>query len=422
MLFRFAPRAAPRLRRARLGVFGYFAVSGLTMGCWAAGLPALDERLSLGPGRLGNVLLLIAAGALVSMLFTGRACDRFTSRAITRFAGPVNALALIAPVLADSYGALAVAAFGYGLTLGAIEIAMNVNSIEVESSYGRPIVSAFHGLWSLGGAVGGGLTALGNHLGADPQALLVTVAVLSAGLFLYFGIMLLPPPAAPAAVTPEGAARARTGGLRWGVVILLGVVAFSGYVSEGAAIDWASVHARRVLDADLAVAPIAYTVFGAAMTIVRLLGDPIRGRLGSAKTLALAGAMAAAGYTLVLVSPWAGGAAVAVACLGWLLTGSGLATVVPVVFSAVGANGGSVGKALSTVTAFGSAGLLIGPGVIGQLAEATSLPTALMVPAGLAVVVAVFGPPAIRALTGGRSDAIRPGATTPDKPVGEPVA
>ncbi len=382
--------------RARVGVFGYFATSGFIMGCWAAGLPALDERLVLGPARLGNVLLLIAAGALVSMMFVGRACDRFTSRTVTRICGPVTALALLGPAFADDYTYLAIAAVLYGATVGGIEVSMNVNSIEVETYYARPIVSSFHGFWSLGGAVGGGLTAAGNHLELDPQYMLAGGAVLAAVLFGVFGRMLSPPPP----TTDTGTTGA--GGMRWGVVLLLGIVAFGAHISEGAAIDWAGVHARQVLAVDLAVAPIAYTVFSVAMTTVRLLGDPIRARLGSERTLFTAGTLATVGYGLVLLAPTAADAAMPVASIGWFCAGAGLATMIPVIFSAVGSGAGSVGRALSTVTVFGSAGLLIGPAAIGHLAEASSLPTALVVPALLAAMVAVTGPPAVRALTRSR--------------------
>ena len=391
----FRPRAEPRLVRARVGVFGHFGVSGVVMGAWAGGLPALDERLSLGTGRLGTVLLVLAAGGLVSMLFAGRLCDRFGSRVVTRIGGPVTGATLLGPALAGSYPVLLAATAVFGLAVGILEVSMNVNSVEVESAYGRPIVSAFHGVWSLGGAVGGALIALGLELGLDSPVMLVGAAVIGVIGFGRYGGHLLEPRPAPSPATDRTTA-SRPARRRWLVVAVLGIAAFAGYISEGAAVDWAAVHARRVLEMPLATAPIAYTVFGIAMTGVRLLGDPIRARLGSARTLLLAGLCAFCGYGLVQLSPLSGG--FAVACLGWALTGIGLATVVPVVFSAVGAAGGEVGKALSTVTVFGSAGLLVGPAVIGYLAELTSLPAALVIPTVLTLLVAVLGPAAVRSL------------------------
>src|SRR5690606_14261719 len=151
--------------------------SGCIMGLWAAGLPSLEERLQLGAGRLGSVLLLVSGGALVSMLAAGPLVDRFSSRRVCWVAGPVSALALLGPALAPGYGVLAGLAVLFGLGLGVTEVAMNAHSVEVERSYGRPIISAFHGAWSLGGAAAGGLTALALGAGADAQALLVTGAV-----------------------------------------------------------------------------------------------------------------------------------------------------------------------------------------------------------------------------------------------------
>ncbi|MFI6386933.1 MFS transporter [Nonomuraea sp. NPDC050547] len=387
-------------RRARQGVFGLFFLSGLVVGVWAAGLPSLNDRLDLGPAKLGTALLLISLGALVSMLVAGPVVDRWTSRRVCWFAGPLSALALLAPAVAPSYGLLAVAAVVFGIGIGVVEVGINAHSVEVERVYGRPIISAFHGTWSLGGAAAGLITSLVLKLGVSGQALLVATALIVPFLYLPAVMRLLPsaPPASPEGGTAPAPGKAV--GLRWGLIALLGLAAFAGHLSEGAAIDWAALHARWILGTDPAAAPLAYTIFAVAMTTVRLLGDPIRARLGSVLTIRLAGVLATCGYVLVLCAPLVEGVAqVVVAWTGWALAGVGLATVVPVIFSAVGAAGGPVGKALSLVTAFGYSGLLIGPAVLGFVAEASSLPVALVIPAALAAVVALAGSPSIRALT-----------------------
>ncbi|GAA2667440.1 MULTISPECIES: MFS transporter [Nonomuraea] len=379
-------------KRARIGVFGFFFLNGFVMGMWAAGLPGLNERLDLGPAKLGVALLLVSFGALVSMLVAGPLVDRWTSRRVCWIAGPASGVVLLGPALAPNYAMLCVMAVVFGLGLGCVEVAMNVHSVEVEHAYGRPIISAFHGTWSLGGASAGALTALGLRLGADGQVLLVVAAVTVPLLFLPAARLLLP--GRPAAASEQGSGGGGMGAMKWGLVALLGVVAFAGHLSEGAAIDWAALHARWVLDADPAAAPLAYTVFAVAMTSIRLLGDPIRARLGAVRTIQLAGGFATVGYLLVLLVPNIVGA-----WIGWALAGVGLATVVPVVFSAVGAAGGSVGRALSVVTAFGYSGLLVGPAVLGFVADSASLPVALIIPAVMAAVVGLAGTPAIRAIT-----------------------
>ncbi|MFI9843880.1 MFS transporter [Nonomuraea sp. NPDC051941] len=385
-------------RRARAGVFGFFFLAGFVMGLWAAGLPSLNDRLGLGPARLGSVLLLISGGALVSMLVAGPLVDRWSSRRVCWFAGPFSGLVLLGPALASSYWALAALAVLFGIGLGVTEVAMNAHSVEVERRYGRPIISAFHGTWSLGGAAGGGLTSLALQTGVDAQWLLIVAALVVPLLYVPAARLLLPDPPAHTTASETGASSGSS--LGWGLIALLGLAAFAGHLSEGAAIDWAALHARWVLDTDPAMAPLAYTIFSVAMTTVRLLGDPIRARLGSVRTIQLAGVFATAGYILVLVSPAVGGILqIVCAWTGWALAGVGLATVVPVLFSAVGAAGGRVGRALAMVTAFGYSGLLLGPAVLGYVAEASSLPVALIIPAVLAAVVALSGAPAIRTLT-----------------------
>lgn len=367
------------------------------MGLWAAGLPSLNDRLELGPARLGSVLLLISGGALVSMLVAGPLVDRWTSRRVCWFAGPFSGVVLLGPALAPSYWSLAVLAVVFGIGLGVTEVAMNAHSVEVERRYGRPIISAFHGVWSLGGAAGGGLTSLALQNEVNAQLLLIVAAVVVPFLYLPAAYLLMPDP--PASASPSAEPSADGSSLRWGLIALLGLAAFAGHLSEGAAIDWAALHARWVLETDPAMAPLAYTIFSVAMTTFRLLGDPIRGRLGSVRTIQLAGVFATLGYVLVLGSPYVGESLrVVCAWTGWALAGVGLATVVPVLFSAVGAAGGRVGRALAMVTAFGYSGLLLGPAVLGFVAEHASLQVALVIPAVLAAVVTLTGSPAIRSL------------------------
>ncbi|MEV5747058.1 MFS transporter [Actinoallomurus sp. NPDC052308] len=392
-------------RRARVGVFGYFGLCGMTIGIWAASLPALADRLDLTAGRTGTTLLLISLSALVSMQAAGRMADRWSSRRLTWVAGPLHALLLLGPAFAGSYSALLVGAVVFGLGFGLLEVGMNAHAVEVEVRYDRPIMSAFHGLWSLGGAVAGLVTAAAMRGGLGVQALLVGTALIMAVLFLLPARLLLPGPTAreTAEASPEAARPGR--GRIPKVIVLLGVVMLAGAICEGGAMDWAAMHARRVLHVSADLAPLSYTVYSVAMTTMRFLGDRLRGRLGGGRTLRLAGTVAATGYALVLLAPSIGGAALGCAWVGWVLVGIGLATIVPVGFSSAGADSASAGRTIALLTSFGYGGLLAGPAVIGHLAEATSLRTALVLPGVLAVFVALAGPPAIRVLTARRAPA-----------------
>ncbi|MFI6322967.1 MFS transporter [Nonomuraea sp. NPDC050556] len=385
-------------KRARAGLFAYFVLLGLVVGLWAAGLPSLSARLDLSAGELGAALLLVSAGALVSMLLAGPLVDRYSSRVVCWFSGPFSALVLLGPALAATYLQLCVLAVLFGVGIGISEVGINAHSVEVERRYGRPIISAFHGAWSLGGAAAGGLTAALLSLGVNGQALLVAGGILIPFLCIAPARVLLPAEPVEADGTPGAAAKGFP--LGWGLIALLGLAAFAAHLSEGAAMDWTALHAKWILGAGPALAPLTFTVYAVAMTTVRLFGDPIRARLGPVRTIRLSGVLGTGGYLLVLASPLVPHAlGLPLAWIGWAVTGIGLATVIPVIFSAVGAAGGAVGKALSQITAAGYTGLLMGPATLGFVADHTSLPVALIIPTVLAAVITLAGTPAIRALT-----------------------
>ncbi|WP_176968910.1 MFS transporter [Amycolatopsis xylanica] len=369
-----------------------FWLCGLICAIWSASLPAINARLHLGEGRIGLVLLLTALGSMACMPVAGRLADAWSSRAVLRVIAPVAALALLGPALAPNFPILLVAAFALGGTLGSLDVAMNAQAVEVETRYGRSIMSTFHGVWSLGGVVGGLTITVGLHLHTSGTALMIGAGVVAAVLFLLPGKHLL----TGKAPREDGEPVVSSGGLPTLTILLLGVVALAGFVSEGAGYSWASLHAEEMLNADPATASFAYTVFAAALTVTRLTADRLRSKVDPANWMRLAGSVAVLGYALVLVAPLLPGGRLAFGLAGWVVVAAGLATVVPAIFSAVGAGGANVGKALSWVTTMAYAGQLGGPAVIGPLADVTSLGVAMLVPGLLAAVIAVAGPLAVR--------------------------
>jgi predicted MFS family arabinose efflux permease len=379
--------------RARFAVLAVFWLCGFICALWSASLPTLNARLGLGETRLGIVLLLTAVGSMAFMPVIGRLCDRWSSRSVLRAAAPVAALALLAPALAPDYPTLLVAAFVLGGALGSLDVAMNAQAVEVEVWYGRPIMSSFHGVWSLGAVLGGVTITTGLHLQADGTALMVGGGLTTVALLLLPGKHLLPPMQRPE--EPQ----ASKAGLPTTVVVLLGLVAMAGFVSEGAGYNWAALHAGSMLGADPATASLAYTIFAGALTVTRLTADRLRMRFSAAAAMRGAGTVAVAGYTLVIGAPLLPAGQLVCGYVGWAIVAAGLATVVPGIFSAIGASDAGVGRALSWVTTLAYAGQLGGPAVIGPLADATSLGTAMLVPGALAVVIALAGPIAVRQTT-----------------------
>ena len=393
-------RQPGELRRARLAVFAVFGVCGLITSLWSTSLPATNARLHLGETRLGIVLLATGAGAVAVMPLTGWLCDRLGSRVVLRAGAPLSALCLIGPALAPGFPALLATAFVLGAGIGSLDVAMNAQAIAVERQYERSIMASFHGLWSIGAVVGSATVATGLRFGAGVPSVMVGGAIAAALLVTVPGPLLLPgssraPAAAGAPAVPSRSAAA-VRAARQHVVLLLGIVAAAGFICEGAALSWAPLDAIRQLHAAPPSAALAYTIFAAALTAGRLTGDRLLRWLGPVRAIGWAALIAVCGYLLVFLAPSLAGAALACDYAGWAVTGLGLATVVPSIFSAVGEREAGVGRALSWVAACAYGGELAGPSVIGPLAGATSLRIALLVPTALAVLIVILGPVAIR--------------------------
>ncbi|MEU4395342.1 MFS transporter [Kribbella sp. NPDC023855] len=372
--------------------------TGVLNALWGATLPATDARLDLGPGRIGGLLMALAIGALVAMPLAGRAADRWTGRRLLRWAMPGAVVALGLTAFAPSAGVLMVTAVVFGMLSGALNVALSLQAVNVERTTGRPVMGSMHGTWTLGAVLGGAAVTTALHLNTPVQPLLLTATTLLLPTTLTLTHKLSP--FAAAAPATKAVAEEVTGEVRRGwVVVGLGVVGAAGFLTEGAATDWAGLHATRVLGADPAIGSLVYTAFFVAMTVVRFAGDPVRARLGPALTIRIAGATATAGYGLVLLSGVIETSPVGTAMVGWVLAGAGMAVVWPVVVSTLGTSGASA-RRLSTVTTISYGGGLVGPALIGSVASHAGLPTALLIPAALAVLVAAAAP-AVLKLTGG---------------------
>ncbi len=382
-------------------ITGCHALTGLLTAVWGAGLPATDARLDLGPGRLGTTLLILALGALLAMAITGRLVDRWSSARILRVALPATAVALAITGTAPTAELLMIMAASFGMACGALNVALSTEAVAVERALARPVITRMHGFWTLGAAAGGLLVAAALQLGLDSRMVITGGALLLAvaGVGTVRRMPVTPRPASTvipstdAPATGSGAPRFRA----W-QLIALGILGASAFITEGAATDWSGVHATRVLGASPAVGSIVYALFFAAMTLVRFFGDAFRARLGAGRTVRIAGTIAATGYGLVLLSGIAVTelqVQVGCAVAGWALAGAGMAIVWPVVISTLG-SGGADASRLSMVTMISYGGGLVGPALIGHVADATSLSTALLIPAGLAVLVAVTAPMIVR--------------------------
>ncbi|MFG1687380.1 MFS transporter [Nonomuraea sp. NPDC049269] len=367
------------MNRARVAVYLLFLLAGAAIGTWTARIPAIKQDLGLSDGRLSLALLAIAAGAMAGMQAVGRLVDRYGSSRVMIPAALLQGVVLVLPAYAVNLGTLAAALFGFGVVHGVLDVSMNANAVEVERAWGRPIMSSFHAVFSIGGFAGAAAGGLFAHLALSPAATFLSVAVVIALLAAWAAAWALRSRPAPA--SSEAGVRPR---LPKGI-LFLGVLAFCCLVGEGAAADWSSVYLREDLAASAGFAAAGYAAFSIMMTAGRLAGDRLAVRFGPVALVRGCGLLAAAGLGLALTvgHPVAGVA-------GFGCFGAGLSCIVPQVFSAAGHRDPAfAGRALARVASIGYLGFLSGPVLIGGLAELSGLPRALGVPALLAAFVAL---------------------------------
>ncbi|OYP14849.1 MFS transporter [Streptomyces sp. FBKL.4005] len=365
-------------RRNRGLLTCYFLGLGMVMAVWGARMPAVQQAAHLSTAQLSLVLLAAALGMVAGLCSGGRLArpERLPLLLISGAVGMAGTLAVLGQC--RTLSSLLAAALAFGIAHGILDVATNSAAVGCQNAYGRPIMSSLHAAYSLG-ALGAAALAAATAGTSHSTLFLVTglaltAAVLAAGprtLALY-GTDQSPAPTDAS----SGAAQAALPPTRlW----LLGALAAASLLGEGAAADWAAVHAYS-LNATTAVAASAFALYSAAMALGRLSGDRLTTAFG-APTVVRAGALIAA--TGLAVGVLADSLPAALA--GWTVFGLGLSGTVPCLITAAGTGGP---KAVATVSVTGYLGLLAGPALIGALASTTTLPTALLLPALLAAAIA----------------------------------
>ena len=381
------------ITRSRVAVSAFFFLPGLCFASWASRIPDISAKLGLNSGQLGQLLLAIPAGSLVSLPLAGWLVATWGSRRTVLLAAVVYACFLPPLGWAGSFWTLAPALALFGFAGNLLNIAVNTQAIGVQEFYGKPIMGSFHGLWSLAGFLGGALGTLliGRHWSPLPHFLLVLGVCLAIAGWAYGGT-LRRDVGKPAEGGPGLSLRHPDPYL-----LRIGLIAFCGMMSEGAMFDWAGVYFQKVVRPDAALVTAGYVACMSTMALGRFISDFFTHRFGTVRMLQASSALIVSGLALAVGLPH-----LVPAVAGFLLIGFGIASVVPLSYSAAGrATSVSPGVALALVSTIGFLGFLIGPPLIGFLAQLFTLRVAFglvaLVAAGVGVLASLPNPVPVRA-------------------------
>ena len=378
---------SPAMKRRRRALSLLFFLPGLGLSSWVTRTPDVRDLIGASPAQMGMVLFGLSIGSMLGILSSGRLVSRFGARPVIAagVALLITGLPMIGLGALTGQGAVVAAGlFCFGAGMGSAEVAMNVEGADIERIIRKPFLSGLHGFFSLGTVVGASagiaFTALGVavpwHLGV-----VCLVAVLG------FGVVIrdLPPATGRAERPTEGSPSGRTASL-WSEprLLLIGVLVLAMALSEGAATDWLPLVMVDGHGFDAASGSLIFTGFATAMTVGRFAGGWFIARFGRSRVFrgcALIGALGMGTVIFAQNPVLAGFAAV--------LWGLGTSLAFPLAISAAGDSGPNAAGRVSVVATMGYVAFLVGPPLLGFVAEDHGLRGALIVPLAL-VLVAVF--------------------------------
>lgn len=358
-------------RSAAVAVAALFAANGMLVGGIGGTLPAMGRRLDIDAGGLSVLLLCLAGAAVLSMQLGGRLADAIGARTVALVVTPLMVAGVLLLSAAQSFPVAVAAMILAGLGNGSMDVSMNALGVQVEKARPRPIMSLLHAFFSIGNLLGAGTVVLVAGVFDREGEAVITPALVTLGLsaFVLYGLTVRSMPAAERIAHTQAGVRTAIPRLAW----LLGLMAFCFGLAEGTAVDWSSVHVTEVAAIDPSTGALGLVAVSGFMVVIRLLGDRVVDRVGRRAVVRVGGVTAVAGYFMtVFVQP------LPVLLAGWALVGLGVGLVAPQVYAVAGHVGG--GRMLAVVVTFGYAAFLVGPAIIGALADRFGIQHAMVLP------------------------------------------
>ena len=354
---------ASYLLRIRWAVSLFYFAMGLCFSTWASRIPHIKSALHLSDGQLGTILFALPLGQLTMMYFSGKLVTRYGSHRILPFAILMYAVSLTNLGLAQNAWQLAFGLYIFGFFGNLTNISVNTQGVYTEGLFRRTIMSSFHGMWSLAGFTGAlvGLGMLALELSTYTHFLIVAGI---AFLLIAFNFKFLVK--AKETIRPQ-----KKKGFRKPdkTLMLLGVIGFCSMASEGIMFDWTGVFFKDIVKVPGALVILGYTSFMIMMASGRFFGDGLINRFGRKRVMQISGVMISTGFFMAVLFPY-----IIPSTIAFMIIGLGVSTVVPTLYSIAGKHPTiPTGEALTAVSSVSFLGFLMGPPVIGYIAELSSL-------------------------------------------------
>jgi len=363
-----APASAPSVpellnkQRIRLAVSLFYFGQGLAFASWASRIPIIKASLQLTEAQLGTVLLMLPVGQLMTMPISGRLVSKYGSHSVLPVGACFYLVVLCLLSFAENAWHLGGALLLFGIAGNICNISVNTQGVLAENLYRKSIMSSFHGAWSIAGFSGAliGLATLNLQLSTSTHFYMIT-GLLLFNVFLNKKFLV---------EDTVGTSEKKSFSIKPDkLLVSLGVIGFCSMATEGAMFDWSGVYFHDIVKAPENLTTLGYAAFMVMMATGRFIGDAVISRIGRQRTLQISGIFMFLGMMSAVVFPnliWC--------TLAFMLVGLGVACNVPSVYSVAGTHKTiSSGVALAMVSSVSYLGFLMGPPLIGYIAQLLSL-------------------------------------------------
>jgi len=352
-------------KRIRIAVALFYFSMGLCFASWASRIPDIKTALKLSDAAFGTILFALPVGQFLMMPFSGKLVTHLGSSKVILFAVPLYALSLTNLGLATQGWHLAIGLFLFGVFGNMCNIAINTQGIAAEKLYERPIMSAFHGGWSIAGFTGALVGLAMINLKVLPYLHFWIVIIMVFVIISMNYRMLIQGKSGPAMASAKKKFFSKPDS----TLLQLGVIGFCSMASEGAMFDWSGVYFKDVVKAPSSLVILGYTSFMIMMASGRFVADGLAARFGRKHLLQVSGIMISSGLFLSVFFPY-----VLTSTIAFMMVGLGVSSIVPSVYSAAGKHKTiAPGIALATVSSVSFLGFLMGPPLIGYISAAAGL-------------------------------------------------
>jgi fucose permease len=344
-----------------------FTCFSLIFSTWVTYIPHIAEKIGITEGRIGKAIFFAALGAFFMIRICRHFIDRIGVGRYAYFAFISYCICFFGPFLAFNFTTLCISLFIFGMAGSSYAISLNSLTATIEKQDGIYVMSASHGFWSIGGIIG---AATGSFIAALVQnpvlhisALVLIIVIIQTRLKSHYYFR-----------RGENVKSEKHIHTHIKSLFLIAVTGLVIMVSEGAIADWSALYLKKIIQLDLKYIGFGYAAFSLAMMIGRFSGDSLSRKLGSWRLIAIAIIIGMLGFTLVLViHP-------VISILGFFVIGLGFSVVVPEVYRlASNVNGVKTADSVSFVAATTNIGFMLGPVLLGFIAELRSLHLSFMV-------------------------------------------